>query len=708
MIMETHMPQTSDLLDRVQSGFQSLSVAKQYKDSAVVNIKQWLTDPQFADYVPQITHMIEQAYFDYLLDCFYQVIPFGTGGRRGEVGIGPNRINMWTIQSSAQGHSQYLLKQHGDAAKSRGVVLAYDVRQFFSNKYFNDALPNPVKNLSGKDLAESAASVYAANHIKVYLFDGARTTPELSFAIRHLHCVSGDVFSASHNPPEHNGKKVYDEFGGQLIPPHDEKLVREVTDNTTKINVVDYHQAVKQGLIQIIGKDVDEAYYKACLELSLSNNRRLSIVYTPLHGCGTTSVLAVLKRAGFEVHPDPLTSNPSGKFENVTFNIPNPEVEQSFDRPLKYAQQINADILLSSDPDADRIGIMVNHHGQWHLINGNEIGSILTRYVIEKKKSSLRGRGIVIKTQVTTNLITSICQHNDVEIIGDLLVGFKFIGDVMNQLERDGRIDNFLIGCEESHGFIAGNYIREKDAVPAALWLSELAAELKEKHQTLIDYLNDTYSLYGYFRNFLTEIRMPGAEGMNQIQQIQTGLRQHKPTHFGEFQVKSMEDWMDRLPIVSDTDKAAKNAVVFNLVPPPGISSIKVTVRPSGTEPKIKMYYEIGSQPFALEKIDQIKQANETLLKQLEKAFMTECYKLIGVDFPERGFLLFWQLPLQSKLKYFEIEDQIVSLREVSDPEARRQQLDQLLAFLGSDPIEKVNEAFKAKYHQDLSSFLNL
>lgn len=696
------------LLVKASAGFATLKVGDSYKQSALKFLKEWITDPQFSAYVPQIEALVEAAHWDYLLDCFYQVIPFGTGGRRGEVGIGPNRINVWTIQSSAQGHSQFLLKKYGENAKLRGVVLTFDVRQFLGNKYFVSTVSNPVLNLTGKDLSQAAAEVYAANGIKVYFFETFRTTPELSFAIRYLKCVAGDMFSASHNPPEHNGKKVYDEFGGQLIPPHDEELVDEVTKNVTENKKMQFAEAMQKNLIQIVGEEIDNAYVDTCVKLSLSNERNISIVYTPLHGCGSTSVLKVLEKLGFSVQSDPETMNPSGKFEHVTFNIPNPEVVQSFDTPLKFAKTTNADIILNSDPDADRIGVMVHHKGDWKFVNGNEIGAILTRYVIGKRKATLKGKGVIIKTDVTTNLITSICEKNDTEIIGNLLVGFKFIGEEMNKLEAVGRMDDFLMGCEESHGYIAGNYVRDKDAVIAAIWLAELSAELKIQGKTLIDYLEETYSLYGYFRNYLTEIRLPGAEGMSQIQQIQNGLRAGKELTFGEFKIESMEDWSDRMPYVSETDKVAKNGLVFRFAPITGTTSIKVTVRPSGTEPKIKMYYEIGSEPFAIEKFDQIQSDTEQLLKTLEKTFMKVCYQCIGVDFPDRGFLLFWQLPLKDKMHYFEVEEQLAALKDLSDLKEKTEKYQSIVSFLGSNPIQKFDDAFKERYGQPFSAYTGI
>lgn len=430
------------------------------------------------------------------------------------------------------------MKHHGENARERGVILAYGIREFFSNKHFNDNLKNPVKNLKGKDLAYAAAEVYAANNIKTYLFDAPRTTPELSFAIRYLKAVAGDMFDASHNPPEHNGKKVYDEFGGQLIPPEDENLVKEVTENVTEIRKISFEQAQNEGLIITIGQDVDDNYINEVASLSLSSERNLNIIYTPLHGVGSTSVQKVLEKVGFKVSPDPKTSFQSGKFENITFNIPNPEVRESFDTTLEFAKQQDADIILNSDPDADRIGVMVKDKNDWIYLNGNEIGAILTNYVIEKRKSSLKEKGVIIKTSVTTNLATKIAEANNADVIGELPVGFKYIGDEMNKLEKENRIDVFLLGLEESHGYITDNYLRDKDSAIGALWLSELASELKKEGKTLINYLDEIYSKYGYFRNYLTEIRLPGAEGMGQIRKIQDNLRENKPTGFGILKIK--------------------------------------------------------------------------------------------------------------------------------------------------------------------------
>ena len=699
---------SNKFIEEVKIGFKSLNVGQQYKDEAIRNIATWLEDKMFAGYKAQLVHIIKSFDWDYLLDCFYQVIAFGTGGRRGEVGIGPNRINKWTIQASAQGHSQYLINHYGEEAKKRGVVLTFGVREFFTNKHFDDNLENPVKSLTGKDLAYAAAEVYTANGIKVLIFDTPRTTPELSFTIRFTKAVAGDMFDASHNPPEHNGKKVYDEYGGQLIPPEDENLVTEVTQNVKEIKTISIKEAKNKNLFLLLGEKEDIAYFTEINSLSLSKSRSAILVYTPLHGVGSTSCFKLLEKAGFNITSDPKTSNQSGKFENITFNIPNPEVRESFDTTLKFAMDTNADLILNSDPDADRIGVMVKHKNKWVYLNGNEIGSILTRYSIEKWKEQGKKGGIVVKTTVTTNLATEICKANNIKLIGELPVGFKYIGEEMNKIEKEGRIDEFIFGLEESHGYIAGNYLRDKDAAIGALWLAELASELKDNNQTLVDYLDDTYSKYGYFKNYLTEIRLPGAEGMSQIRSIQDTLRSQKLTKLSKYVVNNVEDFWDRLPFLSETDKITKDVLIFHFELFENYTSIKITLRPSGTEPKAKMYFEIGSKPVNISDLPQTKEKTDALIKEFEKLFMLHCFKVLGVDFPERGFLLFWQLPLKDKLHYFEIENDIEKLISEKDNKIKNEKLNKLLEFLGNDPVEKVNKAFTAKYNAGIREYLSI
>jgi phosphoglucomutase len=704
--------ETKTLITKAKDGFNSLEVSEKYIDSALKWLEVWLTDSAFKEYVPQIQYLIEKGKWNFLLDSFYQVIPFGTGGRRGLVGIGPNRINTWTIQASAQGHSQYLIKAFGETAKRRGVVLTYDVRKYSQKGVYDDSLPNPVMDLDGKRLAVAAAEVYAANGINVYLYDAARSTPQLSFTIRHLNAVSGDMFSASHNLPTDNGKKVYDQYGGQLIPPEDQNLVDEVTQNVTEIKEVDFDRAREQGLVMFIGKDVDEAYYRAVCQVSLSGERRLKIVYSPLHGTGLTSVYPVFKKLDFDVTLDPATSNESGEFENVTFHIPNPEVVESFDHSLPFAEKMAADILINTDPDADRIGVMLKHNGAWRFLNGNEIGIILTNYAITKYRAAgrLNPDNVIIKTDVTTSLIQKIAEENKVQCIGDLLVGFKYIGNLMNKIETEGKMDHFILGTEESHGYLIGNYARDKDAAGAALWIAEHAAELKKKNKTLLDDLAEIYARYGYCHNYLTEIRLLGARGMEQILQIMKHLRNKRIDAFGNFKVRNRIDRRDGepQPHLSRTDSSARNMLIYHMQNSTDTSGMRITVRPSGTEPKIKMYFEVFGKPFRLENFDGEKEKIIKLREDLEKTFMQYCYRLLEVDFPDRGFLLFWQLPLDDKLKYFEIEDEIIRLRNIADKNERKQKLFKHLQFLGANPIEKVDKAFRAKYQEGILEYLSL
>ena len=703
---------TEALLKDAKLGFANLNISAKYARSALGWLEIWLNDKVFEEYVPQIQFLIEKEKWSFLLDSFYQVIPFGTGGRRGLVGIGPNRINTWTIQASAQGHSQYLIKQYGQEAKQRGVVLTFDVRKYTQQGIYDDTLPNPVMNLDGKQLAIAAAEVYAANQIKVYMFDSARTTPELSFAIRHLNAISGDMFSASHNLPTDNGKKVYDQYGGQLIPPDDQILVDEVTQNVSEIKSLTVDAAKDKGLIVSVGEAVDLAYHEAVCPVTLSEARDLKIVYSPLHGTGLTSMYPILTKLGFDVTLDPQTSNLSGAFENVTFNIPNPEVIESFANALPFAKEQNADILMSSDPDADRIGVMLNHNGTWQFLTGNEIGIILVNYAISKYKEAgrLTPNSVVIKTDVTTSLIQKIAQENEVQCIGDLLVGFKYIADVMNKIENDGNINDFIFGAEESHGYLTGNYARDKDAAPAAVWICEHAAELKNQNKTLLDDLNEIYAAYGYCQNYLTEIRLLGARGMEQIARIMDHLRDSHIESFGDFRVNQRFDRLqgEPQPHLSKTDTSARNILIYYFDNLADTSSIRVTVRPSGTEPKIKMYFEVSGKPCPLNNLEEDKKKIVEIRQELEKLFMQYCYKILDVEFPDRGFLLFWQLPLNDKLKYFEIEEQIANLKNVTDVAARKTELDRLLSFLGANPIKKINNAFKEKYGTGIPEYLDL
>ncbi len=700
----------SDLLIQIQKGFSEISIDEKYKEEAIKNIEIWLNDPMYKEYIPQIEYLVESKKWDLLLDSFYQVIPFGTGGRRGLVGIGPNRINTITIQLSAQGHSQYLLTKFGDEAKTRGIVISYDVRQYVKKGVFDDSRLNPLKDLSCRDLAEKAAMVYAGNGIKVFMFNSFSSTPELSFQVRRKHCVGGDMISASHNPPEYNGKKVVDENGGQLIPPFDEELVDIVTKEVEIINTIDLDQAKNQGLFEFLTEQDHNAYIESAAKSSLADYRDIKIFFSPFHGTASTSVYPVLKSLNFDITMDKKTSEPDPSFPGIIFNIPNPEVTEAYTNLLPEASAINSDIIIVADPDADRIGLMSKENDSWRFFTGNEIMIFETIYLLEelKRQNKLNSEKLILKTLVTTNLLEVLAEKFGVKIESDLFVGFKYIGQIMNEMEKKGELENLLIAGEESHGSVIGGYIRDKDTCVPAILVSELASLLKRQGKTLGQYLDSLYEEYGYYQNYLTEIRLPGAEGMNKMNQIQQGLRTNPPTAFGDFEIEKIKDYWQGEPFKSETDKVSRNVLKIKFKTTEQIKYMHVVVRPSGTEPKTKFYFEIGLSANENTKLEEEKAYVMSVMKELEKAVIKYCYKIINIDFPDRGFLLFWQLDALSKIKYFQIEPEIEALKSIEDPVVKNKKLNELLAFLGTDAIQKVDGAFKEKNGIGIKSFLGI
>ena len=700
----------NNYLKKIEEGFGKLHTGEQFKREALRNIEIWLSDDEFKPYRQQLIDLIKREEFDLLLDSFYKVIPFGTGGRRGPVGIGTNRINPWTIAASAQGHSDYLLEEHKEEARERGVVLAYDVRKYPDTGIYNDELPNPVKGITSKDLAIVAAQVYAANRIKVYLFDDIRTTPELSFAVRYLKAVAGDMFSASHNPRTDNGKKVYEHNGGQLIPPYDQKL-SDTVNRVTYIKRMDFDEARKNGLIVSIGKEIDDAYLTETTSKALTNERDVVIVYSPLHGVGGTSVYKTLKKAGFNVVYDEKTKTPDGDFPNVKFNIPNPEVRESFDTLFVTGEAIGADVLISSDPDADRLGICVKTDAGYEYLNGNEIGIILTKFILSElsAQGKLPENPVFVKTLVTTELAGAIARKYGCEVIGDLLVGCKYIAEEIRKLEEKGEADRFVFGFEESHGYLVGTYARDKDAAPAAVLLCELAAKLKKDGKTIVDYLNSIYEEYGYYRNFQSSIILQGAEGSAKIEKIQKALRKKPPSEIGGYKCARFVDKWDGEKHKSKTDTTSRNVLIFELESDEEL--MKVTVRPSGTEPKTKIYFEVGGKLRGLE-LEQKKENIKEIVEKIAVDMMRHCYCIIGVKMPDRSLKLSMLLPLEVKQKYFdEVEEEIINLKSAVESSAigkdeAKKKVDDMLLIFGADPIEKITDAFEARTGIPLSEFL--
>ena len=512
-----------------------------------------------------------------LTESFYRNLEFGTGGLRGLMGVGTNRMNKYTVGMSTQGFANYLKKSFPNQPVK--VAIAHDSRN--NSRFF----------------AETAANVFAANGIKVFLFQSLRPTPELSFAIRHLHCQGGLVCTASHNPKEYNGYKAYWDDGGQLVPPHDKNVIAEVE----KIAGID---EVKWGggemNITMIGKDIDEAYIAMVRSLSvypevIERQHNLRIVYTPIHGTGIKLVPEVLQRFGFtNVHVVDEQATPDGNFPTVVY--PNPEESEAMSIGLRKAQAIDADILLGTDPDADRVGIGVkDKKGQWILMNGNQTAVLAFNYMIEARKAKgIAGpHDMVVKTIVTTELIDEIARQSGVKCY-NVLTGFKYIAELIK--EKEG-IENYVIGGEESYGLMIGSQIRDKDAVSAVALLCEMAAYEKDKGRTLYDKLIELYVQFGFYKESLISITKKGMNGQKEIAEMMSAYRSHPPVTINGSPVvqlldyelrtgknpQSGESWAIGLP--------TSNVLQFILA-----DGSKISARPSGTEPKIKFYFSVHAK----------------------------------------------------------------------------------------------------------------
>lgn len=639
-----------DPLAQAAAGIGALEFDAEVKDKALGYLKQWLTEPEFAAYRPQIEWLIETKQWMGLLDRFSQILPFGTGGRRGAVGIGPNRMNLWTLGASVQGHCEYL-KERFPGIQPLRVVLAYDVRRFEDkNKRYNPKLPNPVLHLSSRDFANYAVGVYVANGIHAHILPADSTrylaTPELSFAIRHLSAHGGLNISASHNPPDDNGGKFYDERGGQPVPP-DDQIMADLVDQVTTIKTLTWAEATRTGRVLLLDQSAHKAYIDLCRRQSLVPPPRfdeIKVVYTPLHGVGSMTALETLEAQGFRVTPVEEQMAPDGQFTNVT-KTPNPEVPESMDRAVRTAQSVGGDIVLSTDPDADRIGCMIPAvrggavsvtppATEWRFVTGNEIAVLLTHFKLEQlaRRGEMPRSPIVVKTEVTTSLITRVARHFGTQVVDNLLVGFKYIAEVLWQLEQNGAYEDvqgtpedFVIACEESHGILVTPKIRDKDAAGAALLLAELALDQKRQGRTALAYLESIYRRFGYCKNLLQNIVMTGIEGKRDMARMLDTMRKSPPKEIAGLKVTAFEDLQDergRLgPLKGATDRASRNVLLFRLG-----DRARIALRPSGTEPKAKAYIEVitSAAPAGADNADWKRTCDEAdaLAKRLGEEFV--------------------------------------------------------------------------------------
>lgn len=520
---------------------------------------------------------LQQENPDELADAFYRNLEFGTGGLRGIMGVGTNRINKYTIGMATQGFANYLKKTYGNEEVK--VAIAHDSRN--NSRFF----------------AETTAHVFAANGIKVYLFEALRPTPELSFAIRKLGCKGGVVCTASHNPREYNGYKAYWNDGGQLVPPHDKNVIREV-EAITSVNEVKWNGG--DANITLIGKEMDDAYLDMVKSLSvypdvIAQQKDLRIVYTPIHGTGIMLVPEVLKRFGFtNVTIVEEQATPDGNFPTV--NYPNPEESETMSIGLKKARELDADILLGTDPDADRVGIGVkNHKGEWVLMNGNQTAVLAFSYLMEARKAKgiAQPNDMVITTIVTTEMINEVARQNGVDCY-NVLTGFKWIAEKIKELE--GR-KNYVIGGEESFGLMIGNQIRDKDAVSAVALMCEMAAYEKNQGRTLFDKMIELYIQYGFYYENLISITKKGMNGQKEIADMMESYRNHPPKTIAGAQVTTLLDYELQKGTKLVTGESWKielpKSNVLQFVTEDGT---KISARPSGTEPKIKFYFSVNTQ----------------------------------------------------------------------------------------------------------------
>lgn len=547
-------------------------------------INEWLT----GNYDDETKAMIKELQINdpkQLEDAFYKNLEFGTGGLRGIMGVGTNRMNKYTVGMATQGYANYLKKCFSEVK----VAIAHDVRN------------------NSREFAEITAKIFAANGIKVYLFEAIRPTPELSFTIRKLGCKGGVVITASHNPREYNGYKAYWDDGAQMVPPHDKNVIAEVEKIQT---LADVKWSGNEDNITIIGKEMDDAYIEMVKSLSVNpeackKQHGLKIVYTPIHGTGIMLVPKVLAAYGFDnVHIVEEQATPNGNFPTVIY--PNPEEKETMSIGLKKAKELDADILLGTDPDADRVGVgLKNNHGEWVLLNGNQTAMLAFNYMIEarKKMGLAKPNDMVIKTIVTTEMIDVIAAKNNISCY-NTLTGFKWISELIREKEH---AENYIIGGEESFGLMIGNQIRDKDSVSAVAIICEMAAVEKEKGRSLFDKMIELYKEYGFYYEELVSITKKGIDGTKEIAAMMQGFRENSPTEIAGSKVVELLDYELKIKknLLTGTSEplATHKSNVLQFVTEDGS---KISARPSGTEPKIKFYFSVNAPLASAEDFDQV------------------------------------------------------------------------------------------------------
>ncbi len=578
-------------------------------------IKEWLSPEYDEETRKEIEELIEKEDIKELEDRFFKELEFGTGGLRGVIGAGSNRMNIYNVRKATQGLSNYL-KEYFKDRESISVAIAYDSRRM-SDRF-----------------ALETALVLAGNGIKAFLFDSLRPTPMLSFTVRYLKCQAGVVITASHNPPEYNGYKVYWEDGGQIVPPHDKNIISHVKKikKISEVSIISKEEAMNKGLLEYIGEEVDKAYLDNVVSLSLNPDivkeygDKIKIVYTPLHGAGNIPVRKALERMGFKnIIVVKEQEQPDGNFPTVRY--PNPEESEAMTLALKYAEEHDADILIGTDPDSDRMGVGIrDEQGKHFLINGNQAASLLTWYILSqlKEKNKLPENGMIVKTIVTTDLMKEIA--NDFGITTEeTLTGFKYIGEkirINEELKEAGKpYKQYIFGGEESYGYLAGTFVRDKDAVISTVLFSEMTAYLKSKGKSVAQQLDEIYQKYGYFKEELHSLTLKGVEGVERIKNIMEYFRNNPPEKIGDYKIIKIGDIKKKelFNVIENKVEATYDLPESNVIILFLEENTKITMRPSGTEPKIKFYF--ASFEKNIDNLNEVKRKVDNRVKEVVKKF---------------------------------------------------------------------------------------
>tara|TARA_B100000929_G_C15499945_1_gene417126 strand:+ start:388 stop:2601 length:2214 start_codon:yes stop_codon:yes gene_type:complete len=706
-----------DFIDKTSAGFSLIEVPETVRAKAIENLESWLLDGRFEDSFPQLDHLLQTGSYDQLFDAFFQQLPFGTSGRRGPIGFGSNRFNPFTLGTSIQGHCDFI-KLRQEAARP-SVVIAYDVRIFNDlRKVYNPDIDNPLLGMYSKDFARIAARIYAANGIKAWFPPGGEagyvTTPELSFAIRSLEALGGLNISASHNHPDDNGAKIYNAAGAQEVPPLDQELA-ELVKNTAESSSIPWETAVRDGLIETIPTEIHERYIQANLQASIDpSSRSARVAFTPLHGTGGSSVEPVLAQAGFKVSCPSEQATPDGAFPTVPFRTANPEVPESMDLVTGFARKGGLDLALATDPDADRLGVTApDAENRWSFLNGNQIGLLLAAYLLDSCPAEELHRKFCVSTTVTSSLLDRLVRQRGAQSVAQLPTGFKYICEVLAAIESRGRyldkikgtLDDFLLGTEESHGYLVTNDIRDKDAAGASLLLAELSSTLKDRGSNLLAYLDELYLEFGYTSTQHVSTVMLGAGGHLNIRAAQKSLREKPPGQINDQAVEDLVDYRDEEgtfgPILCDSDRVARNILEFRLA-----DGARLIARPSGTEPKHKIYAEVSAPPIgtggSLADLQSCKAETDALARELALGLCAELLDRIGISMPRWALEISDLVPLEWKRDFSqEVLPKLVSELTAGKSAGEVEEwVDQRLEKYGADGRLLVRDAVSAYCRQ--------